>query len=146
MQLCDASEDVQTKVKCIGALECLAQFPSAVDANRVSFYYALPSLPPFLSGFHTQSHKKLKLKLELILNTYFFSPLFLITFFLGHLFLHPRKSLDSTFTNTQPPPPSRSHPPIRISHHRHILRRTPTVRHQLPTGWVLASAFCAYVR
>ena len=54
MQLCDASEDVQTKVKCIGALECLAQFPSAVDANRVSFYYALPSLsspslPPRLS-------------------------------------------------------------------------------------------------
>ena len=67
MQLCDASEDVQTKVKCIGALECLAQFPSAVDANRVSFYYALPSLPPFLSGFHTQSHKKPKPKLKLIM-------------------------------------------------------------------------------
>jgi hypothetical protein len=35
MQLCDNSKDDAMRVKCIGALECLAQCPEAVDANRV---------------------------------------------------------------------------------------------------------------
>lgn len=36
MQLCDAASSSSVKVKCIGTLECLAQHPDSVDANRVS--------------------------------------------------------------------------------------------------------------
>ena len=35
-QFCSATTDNSTKVKTIGALECLAQHPESVDANRVS--------------------------------------------------------------------------------------------------------------
>lgn len=36
MELCNATADEGVKVKCIGTLECLAQHPESVDANRVS--------------------------------------------------------------------------------------------------------------
>lgn len=35
IQFCNATPDVQVKVKTIGTLECLAQHPESVDANRV---------------------------------------------------------------------------------------------------------------
>jgi hypothetical protein len=38
MQLCDNSKDDAMRVKCIGTLECLAQHPDAVDANRASIH------------------------------------------------------------------------------------------------------------
>lgn len=34
-QFCNATADVQVKVKTIGTLECLAQHPDSVEANRV---------------------------------------------------------------------------------------------------------------
>jgi hypothetical protein len=43
MDLCDNAKDDVLRVKCIGALECLAQRPEAVDANRVCFVYLKPS-------------------------------------------------------------------------------------------------------
>ncbi|KAH8111844.1 armadillo-type protein [Phellopilus nigrolimitatus] len=54
MQLCDASSDEKVKVKCIGALECLAQHPESIEANRIIATYLLtlassgpgPSLSP----------------------------------------------------------------------------------------------------
>lgn len=39
MQLCDAAAASSVKVKSIGALECLAQYPDSVDANRVSILF-----------------------------------------------------------------------------------------------------------
>lgn len=45
MQYCDAAADERTRVKCIGALECLAQCPEAIDANRVIADYLLGVLP-----------------------------------------------------------------------------------------------------
>ncbi len=36
VQFCNATTDISTKVKTIGALECLAQHPESVDANAVS--------------------------------------------------------------------------------------------------------------
>lgn len=36
MELCNATTDESVKVKCIGTLECLAQYPESVDGNRVS--------------------------------------------------------------------------------------------------------------
>ncbi|KAL6304032.1 ARM repeat-containing protein [Sparassis latifolia] len=50
MQLCNAAADQGVKVKCIGALECLAQHPSSVDANRVILTYLLSLLPPSSSS------------------------------------------------------------------------------------------------
>ncbi|KAI5898062.1 ARM repeat-containing protein [Schizophyllum commune H4-8] len=44
-QYCDSAADERTRVKCIGALECLAQCPEAVDANRVIAEYLLTALP-----------------------------------------------------------------------------------------------------
>ncbi|KAL4070726.1 ARM repeat-containing protein [Scleroderma citrinum] len=44
MNLCDSSTDPQVQVKCIGTLECLAQHPSSVDANRVISSYLLDIL------------------------------------------------------------------------------------------------------
>lgn len=35
MQLCDATKDDAVRVRCVGALECLAQHPTSLDANRV---------------------------------------------------------------------------------------------------------------
>ncbi|KAI6008408.1 ARM repeat-containing protein [Pisolithus orientalis] len=45
MSICDASTDSQVQVKCIGALECLAQHPNSLDANRVISSYLLDILP-----------------------------------------------------------------------------------------------------
>lgn len=45
MSVCDASTDSQIQVKCIGALECLAQHPNSIDANRVISSYLLDMLP-----------------------------------------------------------------------------------------------------
>lgn len=39
MEFCDASSDDAVRVKCIGALECLAQFPNAIDGNRAIAEY-----------------------------------------------------------------------------------------------------------
>lgn len=36
IQFCEASSEQAVKVKCIGTLECLAQHPQSIDANRVS--------------------------------------------------------------------------------------------------------------
>lgn len=36
MQLCDSVSDPKLKVKCIGTLESLAQYPESIEANRVS--------------------------------------------------------------------------------------------------------------
>lgn len=36
MQLCDSTSDERLRVKCIGTLECLAQFPTAIEQNKVS--------------------------------------------------------------------------------------------------------------
>ncbi|KAL5536078.1 hypothetical protein ACEPAF_4183 [Sanghuangporus sanghuang] len=41
IQLCDASSDSEVKVKCIGALESLAQYPDSIEANRVIAEYLL---------------------------------------------------------------------------------------------------------
>ncbi|KAL5494642.1 hypothetical protein ACEPAI_103 [Sanghuangporus weigelae] len=41
MQLCDVSSDSEVKVKCIGALESLAQYPESIEANRVIAEYLL---------------------------------------------------------------------------------------------------------
>jgi hypothetical protein len=39
IQLCNStSSDARLRVKCIGTLECLAQTPTAIEANRVSFF------------------------------------------------------------------------------------------------------------
>ena len=35
IQLCDSTTDERLRVKCIGTLECLAQFPTAVEQNKV---------------------------------------------------------------------------------------------------------------
>ncbi|KAJ7119418.1 ARM repeat-containing protein [Mycena epipterygia] len=46
MALCDgATADAQLRVKCIGALECLAQNPAFVDANGTIAAYLLSMLP-----------------------------------------------------------------------------------------------------
>lgn len=35
MNVCDSSTRVQVQVKCIGTLECLAQYPDSIETNRV---------------------------------------------------------------------------------------------------------------
>ncbi|THG94495.1 hypothetical protein EW026_g6991 [Hermanssonia centrifuga] len=45
MQLCESAADVNMKVKCIGTLECLAQHPESIDANRVISNYFLTLIP-----------------------------------------------------------------------------------------------------
>ncbi|KAF9055965.1 armadillo-type protein [Panaeolus papilionaceus] len=45
IQLCDSSSDEHLKVKCIGALECLAHNINAVDANKTIAEYLLSLLP-----------------------------------------------------------------------------------------------------
>ncbi|KIM47544.1 hypothetical protein M413DRAFT_62872 [Hebeloma cylindrosporum] len=42
---CNAADDPRLQVKCIGTLECLAQAPSAVEANQVISNYLLSLLP-----------------------------------------------------------------------------------------------------
>ena len=44
MQLFDAMDDDAVKVKCIGTLECLAQHPTSVDANRVRLLSLYPPI------------------------------------------------------------------------------------------------------
>ena len=36
MHLCDTAASISVRVKCIGTLECLAQHPDSIEANRVS--------------------------------------------------------------------------------------------------------------
>ncbi|KAH9923614.1 ARM repeat-containing protein [Fomitopsis serialis] len=50
MQLCDAATDEGVKVKCIGTLECLAQHPGSVDANRVCTYFSQRVPEPLLQA------------------------------------------------------------------------------------------------
>ncbi|PIL31313.1 hypothetical protein GSI_06011 [Ganoderma sinense ZZ0214-1] len=45
-QFCGATADSAVKVKTIGTLECLAQHPESVDANRAISSYLLSLLPP----------------------------------------------------------------------------------------------------
>ncbi|KAF8346997.1 armadillo-type protein [Amanita rubescens] len=45
IQLCNGSTDSMLRVKCIGTLECLAQFPNSIDGNRVISEYLLSLLP-----------------------------------------------------------------------------------------------------
>ncbi|KAM5539986.1 hypothetical protein V8D89_006489 [Ganoderma adspersum] len=45
-QFCGATADPAVKVKTIGTLECLAQHPGSVDANRAISSYLLSLLPP----------------------------------------------------------------------------------------------------
>jgi hypothetical protein len=45
IQLCNSSTDPAIRVKCIGTLECLAQHPQSIDANRVIATHLLSILP-----------------------------------------------------------------------------------------------------
>ncbi|KAF8560138.1 ARM repeat-containing protein [Imleria badia] len=45
MNICDSSTEVQVQVKCIGTLECLAQYPDSIEANQVISSYLLSILP-----------------------------------------------------------------------------------------------------
>ncbi|KAI0334008.1 ARM repeat-containing protein [Cubamyces sp. BRFM 1775] len=45
-QFCNATSDVQVKVKTIGTLECLAQHPDSLEANKMISAYLLSLLPP----------------------------------------------------------------------------------------------------
>ncbi|KAF9245889.1 ARM repeat-containing protein [Melanogaster broomeanus] len=45
IKICDSSADAQVHVKCIGTLECLAQHPDFIDANRAIASYLLSILP-----------------------------------------------------------------------------------------------------
>ncbi|KAG2338386.1 ARM repeat-containing protein [Suillus weaverae] len=45
IQLCNSSTDPAIRVKCIGTLECLAQHPQSIDANRVIAMHLLSILP-----------------------------------------------------------------------------------------------------
>ncbi|KIL71572.1 hypothetical protein M378DRAFT_6294 [Amanita muscaria Koide BX008] len=45
MQLCNHANDSMLRVKCIGTLECLAQFPNSVEGNKVVSEYLLSLLP-----------------------------------------------------------------------------------------------------
>ncbi|KAI9066451.1 ARM repeat-containing protein [Trametes sanguinea] len=46
IEFCNATADPHVKVKTIGTLECLAQHPESVDANRIISSYLLSLLPP----------------------------------------------------------------------------------------------------
>jgi hypothetical protein len=41
VRLCDSSSDDQVRVRCIGTLECLAQHPTSIEANKVGYLIAL---------------------------------------------------------------------------------------------------------
>lgn len=45
MQLSDSTSDPTLKVKCIGTLECLAQYPTSIPHNQVIANYLLSALP-----------------------------------------------------------------------------------------------------
>ncbi|KAK0198737.1 armadillo-type protein [Armillaria mellea] len=45
IQFCNANSDAQTRVKCIGTLECLAQQPDSIDGNRIISEHLLSFLP-----------------------------------------------------------------------------------------------------
>ncbi|KAF9469766.1 armadillo-type protein [Collybia nuda] len=45
IQLCEATSDPRTRVKCIGTLECLAQHPESIDGNKTISNYLLSTLP-----------------------------------------------------------------------------------------------------
>ncbi|KIK70596.1 hypothetical protein GYMLUDRAFT_65816 [Collybiopsis luxurians FD-317 M1] len=45
IKFCDGALDETTKVKCIGALECLAQFPDSIRNNQVIANYLISLLP-----------------------------------------------------------------------------------------------------
>ncbi|KAJ3879467.1 armadillo-type protein [Lentinula edodes] len=45
IRYCDGASDEITKVKCIGALECLAQYPHSITSNQVIANYLLTLLP-----------------------------------------------------------------------------------------------------
>ncbi|KAF8640573.1 hypothetical protein AX17_000235 [Amanita inopinata Kibby_2008] len=45
MQLCSSASDSTLRVKCIGTLECLAQYPTAIEGNKMISDYLLSLLP-----------------------------------------------------------------------------------------------------
>ncbi|KAJ3569733.1 hypothetical protein NP233_g4854 [Leucocoprinus birnbaumii] len=45
IQFCNASSDSKVKTQCIGTLECLAQHPNSIQANRVISEYFISLLP-----------------------------------------------------------------------------------------------------
>lgn len=45
MQLCDATTSDTVRVRCVGALECLAQHPPSIELNRTISQYLLSTLP-----------------------------------------------------------------------------------------------------
>ncbi|KAF5352474.1 hypothetical protein D9756_005865 [Leucocoprinus leucothites] len=45
IQFCSASSDPKVKTQCIGTLECLAQHPTSIEANRVISDYLISLLP-----------------------------------------------------------------------------------------------------
>lgn len=45
MQLCDSTSDERLRVKCVGTLECLAQYPTAIEQNKNIAEYFLGLLP-----------------------------------------------------------------------------------------------------
>jgi hypothetical protein len=51
MQLCDSSSDERVRVRCVGTLECLAQYPTAVEQNKVCFFCHFLGLGDLSDGF-----------------------------------------------------------------------------------------------
>ncbi|KAJ2917874.1 hypothetical protein MD484_g2591, partial [Candolleomyces efflorescens] len=45
MQLCDSSSDERVRVRCVGTLECLAQYPTAIEQNKSIATYLISLLP-----------------------------------------------------------------------------------------------------
>ncbi|KAJ4485724.1 armadillo-type protein [Lentinula aciculospora] len=45
IRFCDGAPDERTKVKCVGTLECLAQYPQSIASNQVIANYLLTLLP-----------------------------------------------------------------------------------------------------
>ncbi|CAA7264820.1 unnamed protein product [Cyclocybe aegerita] len=66
IQLCNSTSDPRLRVKCIGALECLAQNPSAIDANRIISEYLFSILPTASSTFSMEAEPMIQAASALI--------------------------------------------------------------------------------
>lgn len=47
VNVCDSSTEAQVQVKCIGTLECLAQYPDSIESNRVRCLVHVRRIVPF---------------------------------------------------------------------------------------------------
>ncbi|KAF9074932.1 ARM repeat-containing protein [Rhodocollybia butyracea] len=55
IRFCDSTSDEATKVKCIGALECLAQDPQSISSNQIIANYLISLLPTTSSASPTNT-------------------------------------------------------------------------------------------